>query len=109
MVTGIRKGAKLHLYVDEWIAAKDSSYEKICGQLGVSRTTVWRWSKEQHRLDPGKISALAGALQIEPQDFYRLPSPKPERPSIDKLLENAPDDDFQRIIDMARRLISKAS
>lgn len=109
MVTSIRKGAKVHLYIDEWIAAKDSSYEKIGGQLGVSRTTVWRWSKEQHRLKPGKIAALADALQIETQDFYRLPPSKPERPSIDKLLEDAPDDDFQAIIDMARRLISKAS
>lgn len=106
MVTQIRKGARTHLYIDEWIELKELSYEIIGGRLGVSRTTVWRWAKEQWRLDPGKMAALADAMSLNSaQDLYR----RPERQSIDALVENAPDATYEAILDVAKRLTQRAS
>ena len=109
MVARIRKHAKGHLYIDQWLEAKGLNYETVGNRLGVSRTTVWRWSTEQHRLNPAKIEALAGAMGMErPADFYRMPDTRPPRPSIDKLLENEPDDTFQAVIEIARKLAHRA-
>jgi transcriptional regulator with XRE-family HTH domain len=110
MVTRIRKHARGHLYVDEWLEAKGLSYQMVADRLDTSRTTVWRWAKEQHRLDPGKMAALARAMGMErAEDFFRRPPPKPDRPSIDKLLENAPDDDFMDVLKHATKLRHRAS
>jgi transcriptional regulator with XRE-family HTH domain len=101
MVTQIRKHAKGHLYIEEHMAAKSLSFDVIGGRLGVSRTTVWRWAKEQWRLDPGKMAALAEAMDMEsPADFYRMP----ERPSIDAIMADAPQPLYEAVVDHARKL-----
>lgn len=108
MVTRIRKGARTHLYIEEWMEAhkpKPISFDDLGGRLGVSRTTVWRWAKEQWRLDPGKMAALAEALGLNsPQDLFR----RPERPSIDAILEDAPQETYDALVDFARRLTQRA-
>lgn len=101
MVTSIRKGAKTHLYIEEHILAKDLTYDIVGNRLGVSRTTVWRWAKEQWRLDPSKMQALADAIGLEsPADFYRLP----QRPSIDAILADAPQPLYDAVVEHARKL-----
>src|SRR5687767_11844875 len=101
MVTQIRKHAKGHLYIEEHMEAKGLSFEVIGGRLNVSRTTVWRWAKEQWRLDPGKMAALAEAMDMEtPADFYRMPT----RPSIDAIMADAPQPVYEALLDHAKRL-----
>lgn len=81
--------------------AKGLSFEVVGGRLDVSRTTVWRWAKEQWRLDPGKMAALAEALELtSPADLFR----RPERPSIDAIMNDAPQPVYDALVDHARRL-----
>lgn len=86
---------------------KGLSFETVGERLGVSRTTVWRWAKEQWRLDPGKIAALAEALDLETwQELGRRPQ---QRPSIDDILADASQDDYETVFDLAKRIARRAS
>lgn len=106
MVTRIRKHAKPRLYIQEHIDDKGLSFEIVGDRLGVSRTTVWRWAAEQHRLDPEKIAALADAIGLDSwQDLARTP----HRPSVDGILADADENTFEAVIDLARKLTKKAS
>lgn len=106
MVTQIRKGTKPHLYIEEHMEVKGLSFEDIGGRMGVSRTTVWRWAREQWRLDPGKIAALAEAMDLETwQELGRRPQ---KNPSIDAILADVEEDDYNAVYDLAKRLARKA-
>jgi transcriptional regulator with XRE-family HTH domain len=105
MVTRIRKGARPHLYIKEHMDARDLSDERMADRLGVTRQTVFRWRKEQHRLDPEKIARLAAALDIEPEDLWRHPA----RPSLDALVKKAPDDLHATAVDIVKRLVRRGS
>jgi hypothetical protein len=105
MVTRIGSGRRAHLYVREWIEFRGLSDETVGNRLGRARETIWRWRTEQHRLNPEKLAELASALDIEPQDFFRPPS----RPSIDALVESAPDDLRNTALDIVRRLVGRKS
>lgn len=70
----IRKGSRAHLYIEEHMAAKGLSDVVVAGRCEVTRQTVWKWAKEQHRLNPEKIALLAWALDLEhPRDLYSPP------------------------------------
>lgn len=76
MVTGIRQkraGRKQPLYITEWMAHRGLSDQDMAERLDTDRTTVWRWRTQQHRLDPGKIAAIAAALNIEPKQLWDMP------------------------------------
>jgi transcriptional regulator with XRE-family HTH domain len=104
MVTRIGpKRLRRRLYIDEWMAERDLSDEKLGGRLGVARQTVFRWRREQWRLDTEKIGLLAEALGIEPEELWRPPS----RPSIDALLKDATPEMRDTAADIVRRLIGK--
>ena len=87
MVTRIRKGARRHLYIEEWMAYRGLSDEKLANRLEVARETVTRWRGQQHRLNPDKIAAIASALDCEPEELWHPPS----RPSLDALVKDRPD------------------
>ena len=99
MVTKIRKGNRTHLYIEEWMAARELSDETLANRLDTSRTTVWRWRTQQHRLNPEKIAQLAAALNLEPQDLWRPPA-RAERPSVDALLRDASDEIVQKAVEL---------
>lgn len=105
MATRLRKGARTHLYITEWMEHRTISDERLGNRLGVGRETVWRWRNEQHRLNPEKIAALASALDCEPQDLWRLPGSQ----SLDSIVQNAPEDLRATAADIVRRLVSRAS
>lgn len=105
MVTGIGRRGAAHLYIKEWMDELGVSDEKAANRIGVARETVYRWRTEQHRLNPDKIAELAHALNIEPEQFYRLPG----RPSLDALVKDAPVDLQNTAADIVRRLVGKAS
>jgi DNA-binding Xre family transcriptional regulator len=99
MVTeGIRgkSGRRQHLYIAEWMEHRSLSDQKLADRVGVDRVTVTRWRTQQHRLDPGKIAALAEALDCEPEDLWRLPT----RPSIDAMLKNESDEMVKRAMEV---------
>jgi transcriptional regulator with XRE-family HTH domain len=99
MVTHIGRRRPGHLYLDEWFSDRGLNDEKVAARIGVDRTTVWKWRKNQSRLDPDRIAALAEALNCKPKQLWGLP-PDPGRPSIDALLEDAPDDVVRKAFEM---------
>ena len=105
MVTRIGPRRAKRLFIKEWMDAKEVSDERAANRIGVARETVYRWRKEQHRLNPEKIALLASALDMEPEEFHRPPG----RRSLDALVKNAPDDLHKMAVDIVERLLGKAS
>lgn len=107
MATRIRKSARVHLYITEWFEDRGLNDEQVANRLDppVDRATVFRWRKEQHRLNPEKIGKLAQALDLEPADLYRPPG----RQSIDSILKDADDSVRDMAADIVRRMVGKAS
>ena len=106
MVTRIRKGATPHLYISEHMADKGLSDAKLGARMAVSATTVWRWKNEQWRLRPAKIAALAYHIGLDRWEDLTLP---PGRESIDATLKDAPENVYEAVRDMARKLAGRAS
>lgn len=104
--TRIRKHARAHVYLAEWLEHLGVSNEDLGGRLNVSRTTVWRWQKEQWRLNTPKLVAIADALGLD--DHRHLTRP-PHRPSIDAILETAPDDIYRAMLEHAKNLTRRVS
>lgn len=98
--TKIRKGPAAHLYIKEWSDDRGLSDEQIGTKLGVARETVFRWRTEQNRLNPEKIAALAGVLELEPWELYRQPG----RRSLDALMKDASDEVANMAFDVVKRL-----
>jgi transcriptional regulator with XRE-family HTH domain len=78
------------------------------GESGIPRGTVQRWEKEPWRLDPGIMAALAEIYGIEPQDLWRQPPAKPQGPSVDQMLEDAPDDMRATVQDFVARILKRS-
>lgn len=107
MATRIGQRRRAHLYLDEWFAHRSLNDAKVADRLGIDRTTVWKWRTNPSRLDPGKMDALAAALDIEPADLYRPPSePKPKPPpgSLDEIAKDYPEDLRQKAAEIVRLL-----
>lgn len=103
VTTKIGRRRKLHLYIKEWMDERGLSDEVLGNRMGVDRATVWRWRTQQHRLNPEKIAALAEAMNLESEDFYRPPS----RPSLDSLVANVPEELHKTALDIVRRLVGR--
>lgn len=93
-----------HLYIDEWMAERRLSDEMVAAKLGVSRETVWRWSVEQHRLNPEKMLRLAQVLDIDPPQLYYPPA----RPSIDAILSGMDQETYDAAFDIVARLVKRS-
>ena|ERR1051326_19997 len=104
-VVQIRKSAREHLYIEEWMAYRGLSDEKVANRIGVARETVTRWRSQQHRLNPQKIAAIASALDCEPEELWNPPG----RPSLDAIMKNTDDKTRDTAANMVRLLISMAS
>jgi transcriptional regulator with XRE-family HTH domain len=101
----IRRGARPHLYIEEWFKERGLNDEKVGNRIGVDRATVFRWRKEQHRLNPEKIAVLAEALDLEPQELWRPPS----RPSLDALVRDSSDEVLNMAFDIVKRMAGSRS
>jgi transcriptional regulator with XRE-family HTH domain len=102
MDTTIYAKRRGHLFIAEWMQARNVTDEKLANRLGVDRVTVTRWRNQQHRLNPGKIAALAIAMGLEPEELFRPPS---ARPSLDLLLRDAPAELQDTAADIVKRLV----
>ena len=106
MTARIRKGAKPHLYITEHMEARRLTDAVMAGRLDVAPVTIWRWRKEQGRLNPAKIAALAYAIGLAgPEELYRPPG----RESIDARLRDAPDAVYEIVLDLAEKLLRNVS
>lgn len=98
----IRKGARLHYYIKEWIDHLGLTDDQVAARMGLSsRASVWKMYTEQHRLTPEKVARLADALDRDPKELLFPPSV----PSLDALAEGAsPEDRAAMVLDIARRM-----
>jgi transcriptional regulator with XRE-family HTH domain len=106
MVTRIRRGVRPHLYIKEHREAQGLSLEQMAGRMNVERNTIWRWEKEQHRLNPDKIAEIADALGLDHwTDLARPPGIR----SLDAMLAGQSSEVRDTVIDIVARLTRKAS
>jgi transcriptional regulator with XRE-family HTH domain len=103
MATRIGRKAQAHLYIREWLDFRGLSDEKAASRLGIDRTTVWKWRTQPRRLTRDKIESLAVLLDIEPEELYRPPN----RPSLDAMVKDAPEDIQDMAVDIVRRLVGR--
>ena len=92
----IRKGARGHLYLDEWFERRDMNDEKVANRLGVARQTIWKWRKHPATLGPDKLAKLAFALDCEPIQLWGPPA----RPSLDVIMMGEDDDTVKEAAEM---------
>lgn len=105
----IHRQAKLHPYVEEWIAemskrpgAQELTDSVLAGRLGMSRENVWKWRTKPQRLDSVQLARLADAIGLDnPKKLFQ----PPQRPSIDAELEDASDDLRQKVADIVQTLM----
>lgn len=103
MVKTIRKGARPHLYIEEWIAEKKLSDTQIANRVGCARETIYRWRKDQRKVTPPKQAQLADALGIEPEDFWHPPG----RRDLNALARELNDEQHETIEIMILRLVGR--
>lgn len=100
----IRKGARVHLYIKEWMEKLGVSDEAMAGRLNVARETVWRRYTEQNRLNPEKIAEFADALGFEEVTQLYYP---PDVQSLDAIATGATFEQREMIADVVRRVMGK--
>lgn len=107
-IVRIRKGAKPHVYIKEWMEHLNVSDDEMAGRLGLaSRSAVWKRYREQHRLDPGKIQQFADALGIQRSQLNYPPG----MPSLDAIADEQGLDGAarERLADVVRLWMERAS
>ena len=105
MVTRIRRGARVHLYITEWRKNRGLTLEQLGNRLGVEKNTVWRWENEQHRVTVDKQAAIADALGLEgPAALFYPPAVQ----SIDSMLAGQDQATRDMVVDIVSRLIKRA-
>lgn len=106
MVTNIHKRGYRRLFLKEHREARGVSAEQMAGRLNIERESVYRLEREwRTRMNPEKQAAYAAALDLEPQDLWRPPG----SPSLDALIQSAPDDVQKMAADIVRRLVAGGS
>jgi transcriptional regulator with XRE-family HTH domain len=98
------KHTRYHLYIAEWREHLGLTADQVAGRIGTSRQTIYRWEKDQKRLTPEKIGALATAMDIRPERFWRPPD---STPSLDALLAPESAEVKATAVDIVQRLIRR--
>lgn len=74
----IRRGAKLHAYVDEWMDDKTVDDQKLAGRLDVTPSAITKWRAKGWNIELDRIEQIANALDIDPTDqIFSLPGKDP--------------------------------
>lgn len=103
MATRIGRLKSSHIYLKEWLNHRGLSDERAAQRLGIDRTTLWKWRTQPRRLTRDKLASLAVILDIEPEELYR----PPDRPSLDAMIKNAPEDVQKMAVDIVQRLVKR--
>ena len=102
MVTRIGRNRPISLFLKEHREKKAVSPEAMAGRLGITRESLYRWEREQHRLNPEKIARFADALDMAPDRLWH----HPDEPSADEQLRNATLEERQAAVEMVRIFVS---
>lgn len=101
----IRKGARVHLYIKEWVTHLGLSDEDVASRLGIGRTSFWKQYTDQNRLNPAKVAQIAEALDIHHSQLNYPPGTE----SLDAIVEAAEPEVRQMAADIVKRMVGKAS
>lgn len=102
MVTRIHGHGPKTLYLREHRKAKGVSAVDMANRLGIERESVYRIEREE-RANKKRQAQWAAALDIEPEELWRLPG---SRPSLDAMISKAPPDVQEMAVDIVRRLVA---
>lgn len=107
MVTRIRKGAKAPVYLREWRKHLGLKAEAMAERLEIERESYYRLERNPKTLSVGEVIELADAMGIEPGNLWHLPLASRE-PSVDLMIKDAPADQRELVIDLARSVQKRA-
>lgn len=82
MIARIRSKAPVRHFLKEWRLAKGKTQQQLADLLDTDKGQVSNWESNKRGMTMEVQSAIAYALNIEPQDLFR----DPEQPSPDELL-----------------------
>lgn len=85
-------------YLAAWRDSRGLTQKQLASRLGVSEMTVSRWETGKAYMNTAVMSAVADAVQIEPEDLFRPPT----QPSADAMLRDQPKD----VVEQAMRIIA---
>jgi DNA-binding XRE family transcriptional regulator len=103
MVTRIYKHGSGRLFLKEHRVDKGVSASDMAGRLNIERESVYRIERANERAKAKWQAAYAVALQIEPEELWRLPGTV----SLDALVADAPEETRALAIDIVRRLVAE--
>lgn len=95
------KRQKRKLFLKEHREAQGISATLMGEKLGIERESVYRLEREPWRVNSEKQAEYAHALGLEPEDLWRAPG----TPSLDAMVQSAPDDVRRMAADIVRRLM----
>ena len=94
---------KLHLYIAEHMEALGLSDAVLAGRMNVERVTVTRW-RNGRDIKPERVAQMADAMGYD--DATKL-FRHPEKPSLDDIANEAPEDVREKIYDAVRLMARK--
>jgi transcriptional regulator with XRE-family HTH domain len=95
------KRLKRRLFLKEHREAQGVSAQVMAEKLAIERESVYRLEREPWRVNSEKQAEFAHALGLEPEDLWRPPG----TPSLDAIVQSAPDDVRALAADIVRRLV----
>jgi plasmid maintenance system antidote protein VapI len=105
MVTRIHSRRPPQLFIKEWQEHWGITPSALAARIGVTRESYYRLLREPPRITIPKLHEIAYAMGhgMTAQDFFR----PPQRPSMDAMIENAPEDLQRTAVDIVKRLVGR--
>ncbi len=94
MVTRIGASKPTRLFLTEWREYRHLTQEQLADRIGTTKGTISRWENRDRDPPLGALSALAEALDIEPESLFRDPA----TPSAEELLRDLNPNDRARAL-----------
>lgn len=103
MVTRIGPKKPRRNFLAKWRAKRELTQEQLADRVGTYKAQISNWEGGKRALTFDVQSALAEALDIEPQDLFR----DPDRPSADELLRDASPQVLSEAIEIIKVLVAR--
>lgn len=88
-------------FLTVWREKKGLSQRELARRVGYGNDQISRWEAGKRGISLAVLRELARALGVEPADLFR----HPDRPSLDRLARNAPDEDVRRFAEMLMEML----
>jgi len=103
MVTRIGPKTPRRNFLAKWRQKRELTQEQLADRVGTYKAQISNWEGGKRSLSFDVQTALAEALDIEPQDLFR----DPDRPSADELLRNASPQVLNEAIEIIKVLVAR--